>query len=179
MRVTRYAVIIGVHMGLSQDNIELLRRGALLHDIGKIGIRDDILLKPGDLTKKEYDTLREHPEIGARILGQAGPLRLIVPLVLHHHERYDGKGYPHGLKGVDIPQGARIIAVADAFEAMTADRPYRDAFSPERAVNELQQNAGSQFDPDIVKAFMDVLREDMRDVRSEVLNREPRTPILY
>jgi len=166
MRVTRYAVMIGAHMGLPQDDIEILRRGALLHDIGKIGIRDDILLKPGGLTEKEFDTFRKHPEIGARILGPEGPLRVIVPLVLHHHERYDGNGYPHGVKGADIPEGARIIAVADAFEAMTADRPYRRALSDEKAVMEMQQNTGSQFDPDIVRAFMEVLKEDMSDITS-------------
>jgi len=167
MRVTRYAVMIGMHIGLSQDEIELLRRGALLHDIGKIGIRDDILLKPGELTKKEWDEIRKHPEIGARILGPEGPLRVIVPMVLHHHERYDGRGYPHGLKGADIPEEARIIAVADAFEAITSDRPYRRAYSLERAVREIQQNAGSQFDPVIVEVFMDVLKEDTGDLMSE------------
>lgn len=167
MRVTRYAVMIGVHMGMSQENIELLRRGALLHDIGKIGIRDDILLKPGELTKKEWDEIRKHPEIGARILGPEGPLRVIVPMVLYHHERYDGRGYPHGLKGADIPEEARIIAVADAFEAITADRPYRRAYSLERAAKEIQQNAGSQFDPGIVRVFMDVLKEYTGDLTPE------------
>ena len=166
MRVTRYAVMIGAYMGLKQDEIEILRRGSLLHDIGKIGVRDDILLKPGALTIEEFDTFRKHPETGARILGPEGPLRLIVPLVLHHHERYDGNGYPHGLKGGDIPLGARIIAVADSFEAMTADRPYRKALTAEEAILEIRQNAGSQFDPDVVKAFMEVLKENMLDVSS-------------
>ena len=179
MRVTRYAVIIGVHMGLSQDDIEILRRGSLLHDIGKIGIRDDILLKPGGLTEKEFEIFREHPGIGARILGPEGPLRLIVPLVLYNHERYDGNGYPHGLKGEDIPVGARIIAVADAFEAMTADRPYRRALSVEKAVLEIHQNTGSQFAPDIVRAFMEVLKEDMSDIASGEADREPGTSGLY
>jgi len=166
MRVTRYAVMIGAYMGLKQDEIEILRRGSLLHDIGKIGVRDDIFLKPGALTIEEFDTFRKHPETGARILGPEGPLRLIVPLVLHHHERYDGNGYPHGLKGGDIPLGARIIAVADSFEAMTADRPYRKALTAEEAILEIRQNAGSQFDPDVVKAFMEVLKENMLDVSS-------------
>jgi len=160
MRVTRYVVLTGVHMGLSQENIETLRRGALLHDIGKIGIRDDILQKPGELTNKEYAMICEHPEIGARILGQEGLLSFIVPLVLHHHERYDGKGYPHGLKSIEIPLGARIIAVADAFEAMTANRPYRRKHSVDSAVWEIRQNAGRQFDPEIVAAFLDALKEE-------------------
>lgn len=179
MRVTRYTVMIGVHMGLKQDDIEILHRGSLLHDIGKIGIRDDILLKPGELTEKEFKTFRKHPEIGARILGPEGPLRPIVPLVLHHHERYDGRGYPHGLKGMDIPGGARIIAVADAFEAMTADRPYRRALSAEKAVKEIRQNSGSQFDPVIVEAFMEVLKEDMSDVTFRVVDNELGTSVLY
>ena len=160
MQVTRYAVLTGVHMGLPREDIENLRRGSLLHDIGKIGIRDNILQKPGKLTKKEYAMICEHPEIGARILGREGPLNLIVPLVLHHHERYDGQGYPHRLKGTEIPLGARIIAVADAFEAMTANRPYRREHSVDRAVRELRQNAGSQFDPEIVAAFLDILKEE-------------------
>lgn len=175
MRVTRYAVMIGVHMGLLQDKIELLRRGALLHDIGKIGIRDSVLLKTRKLTKEEHDIIRKHPEIGARILGPDGPLRLIVPIILHHHERYDGKGYPDGLKGSEIPEGARIIAVADSFEAMTAERPYRRAFSVEKAIRELRQNAGSQFDPAVVKVFLDVLKEDISDLSSEDEKRESGT----
>jgi len=161
VRVTRYAVMTGVRMGLPQDSLELLRRGALLHDIGKIGVPDGILLKPGGLTKEEHDKLRQHPEIGAKILEPEGPLRLIVPMVLHHHERYDGTGYPHGLKGMEIPMEARIIAVADAYEAMTADRPYRKAFQVKKAVREIQRHAGSQFDPEIVKLFMDVLKDDV------------------
>lgn len=160
MRVTKYAVMTGTRMGMSQINIEYLRWGALLHDIGKIGINDAILLKPDKLTKKEMETIREHPVIGARILVPDGPLRVIVPLVLYHHERYDGQGYPQGLKGTDIPIGARIIAVADAFEAMTADRPYRKAFSIKKAVQKLEQNAGSQLDPEIVEVFKDMLQKN-------------------
>ncbi|MEW6622432.1 MAG: HD-GYP domain-containing protein [Bacillota bacterium] len=163
MRVTRYSIMTGVYMKLPQDNLELLRRGALLHDIGKIGIRDDILLKKGKLTLEERDLVRKHPEIGARILGPDGPFRLVVPLILHHHERYDGRGYPHGLKGVDIPTGARIIAVADAFEAMTSYRPYRRAYTRDKAVKELQLHAGTQFDPDVVAAFMSILKEDLSE----------------
>ncbi|NPV70787.1 MAG: HD domain-containing protein [Firmicutes bacterium] len=161
MRVTRYAIMTGMRMGLSQDSIELLRRGALLHDIGKIGLPDNILLKPGKLTTSESEALRRHPEIGAKILGPE-PFQPIVPLVLYHHERYDGNGYPHGLKGTEIPQGARIIAAADAFEAITGDRPYRPALSYEAAARELQQNAGSQFDLEVVNAFMGVLNEEIR-----------------
>jgi len=157
--VTKYAVMIGETMGLSKHDLELLSHGSLLHDIGKIGIPDNILLKQGKLTEEEVTQLRKHPQIGARILGDDGPFKDIVPLVLYHHEYYDGSGYPYGLKGEEIPLGARIIAVADAFEAMTSNRPYRQRYSVVKAKEELLKGMGSQFDPTIVKAFIKVLKE--------------------
>jgi HD-GYP domain-containing protein (c-di-GMP phosphodiesterase class II) len=157
--VMSYSVKLGAHLGLSQDKLGILHQGALLHDIGKIGIPDDILYREGKLTDSEWKTVQRHPEIGARILGAEEPLGLIVPLVLYHHERYDGKGYPQGLKGRQIPQEARIIAVADAFEAMTSDRPYRPSLPVETAVAELKQNAGTQFEPEIVEAFLEMLNK--------------------
>ncbi len=157
IRVTEFSLLIGRHMGLPQDEIELLRRGALLHDVGKIGIQDYILLKPGELTEEEFGAIRRHPEIGARILEEAMPLSAVVPIVLHHHERYDGRGYPYGLKGTEIPLPARIVTVSDAFEAMTSNRTYRKALAFDRAIEELRLHAGTQFDPQIVDVCIDAL----------------------
>lgn len=155
--VTKYAKLIGNKLGLAKKEMEHLLNGALLHDIGKIGIPDNILLKKGRLTKEEFKQLRKHPKIGVEILGCEGPFKGIVPLILYHHEHYDGSGYPFGLKGEDIPLGARIIAVADAFEAMTSNRPYRQRYTVSKAKEELIKGAGKQFDPLIVKAFIDIL----------------------
>ncbi|MCL6447183.1 MAG: HD-GYP domain-containing protein [Armatimonadetes bacterium] len=157
LRVTRYALRIALRMALPRGLLEQLRVAALLHDIGKISVRDDILFKPGPLTAGEFACIRRHPAMGAKILGNHEELKAVTPLVLHHHERWDGKGYPDGLQGEEIPLGARIIAVADAFEAMTAHRPYRRALSRDEAVRELIKNAGTQFDSRIVETFLKCL----------------------
>ncbi|MEW6275116.1 MAG: HD domain-containing phosphohydrolase [Bacillota bacterium] len=157
LRVTRYALRIALRMALPRGFIEQLRVAALLHDIGKISVRDDILFKPGPLNAEEFACIRRHPVIGTKILGNHEELKAVTPLVLHHHERWDGKGYPDGLRREEIPLGARIISVADAFEAMTAHRPYRRALSRDEAVRELIKNAGTQFDSRIVETFLKCL----------------------
>ncbi len=130
-----------------KKNIDLIRNAGLLHDIGKIGIPDAILLKPFPLTPGEYQTIQKHAPLGANILDKAHSLKHLSPIVRHHHERYDGNGYPDRLKEQDLPIEARIIAIADAVEATASDRPYRRASSIEKIERELKQNSGSQFDP--------------------------------
>ncbi len=156
-RVTNYALEIGTQIGLSQDVMSSLRVAGLLHDLGKIGVPDVVLNKPGDLTHEERETVKEHPTVGANILRRAPHLENVVPAVLHHHERWDGSGYPDRLKGEEIPLVARLLAVADAFDAMTSDRPYRRRMSVHEALLQLQVNAGKQFDPSLVNAFIGVM----------------------
>jgi len=143
-------------MGLGADEIEKLRIGALLHDIGKIGIDGAILNKAGRLTDEEFEIIKGHPDIAANILSSLEFLTEVVPLVRHHHEHYAGGGYPLGIAGEEIPLGARIIAVADAFNAMTSDRPYRASLAHDAAIRELIKHSGTQFDPEVVRAFLRV-----------------------
>jgi diguanylate cyclase (GGDEF)-like protein/putative nucleotidyltransferase with HDIG domain len=154
--VGRYAELIARRLGLGDARVERIRAAGVLHDIGKLGVADAVLKKPGALTDEEWADMRRHPELGARILDHAN-LRDISAWVLAHHERIDGRGYPHGLAGADIPLEARILAVADAYEAMTADRAYRAALGHDAAQEELRAGAGTQFDPDVVEAFLAVL----------------------
>jgi len=146
-------------MGLSDEDLYIIEIGALLHDVGKIGVTDAILLKPGPLDSKEYEEILEHPAKGRNILSSIGYLEKMIPCVLHHHERYDGSGYPERLAGADIPLPGRIISVADAFDAMTSDRPYRSSMPVPRALAELRRGAGRQFDPKVVRAFLSVWRK--------------------
>ena len=125
-----------------------------MHDIGKIGVPDDILRKPGELTEQEWALMKRHPVIGAEILALVRPLHRVIPIVKHHQERYDGTGYPDGLAGEEIPLGARILAVVDAYSAMTDDRAYRRGLAPEQAFEELKRGAGTQFDPKVVEEFL-------------------------
>lgn len=153
-RVARYATLTAAEMGLSHDQRLSLEMAAYLHDIGKIGIPEEILLKPGRLDPEEAETMRAHPLIGASILEPVSFPWPITPVVRHHHERWDGTGYPAGLTGARIPVLARVLAVADAYEAMIAERPYRRGMSPEEGLAELRSAAGSQFDPEVVAAFV-------------------------
>ncbi|MGI6160734.1 MAG: HD domain-containing phosphohydrolase [Christensenellales bacterium] len=159
-RVSYYSQVIGKRMGLSEDELERLHLAGIFHDIGKIGTADDILLKRRALTKEEYDEIKKHPSKGAMILSAVSMFQDVVPIVLHHHERYDGKGYSDGLKGEEIGISARILAVADAFDAMTSDRHYRTHLTLEEAKKQLVQGSNTQFDKRVVDAFLDILETD-------------------
>ena len=152
--VSRYCVKIGEAMGLPQDDLKELAQAGLYHDIGKISLPDNILNKPSALTADEYDTIKTHAEIGYQILRAADEYSDLAIHALYHHERWDGTGYPTGLAGTAIPLFSRIIGVADAFEAMTADRPYRNRMSEAKAVKEIAKCAGTQFDPEIADVFV-------------------------
>lgn len=158
-RVFLYSLHVGRHLGLSPQDMIHLKYAALLHDLGKIGIPDSILLKPGTLTEDEYSTIKDHPIVGAAILDPIQFLRRVRDIIRHHHEHYDGKGYPDGLTADMIDVQGRIIAVVDAYDAMRSDRPYRNARTREEALKELHDLAGSQFCPDCVKAFDDTLAQ--------------------
>jgi len=153
-RVTRYSVAIGQEMGLSPDHLKELRRAASLHDLGKIGVRDAILNKPGRLTEEEVGEVVRHPEMATRILSPIPFFRKLLPSILHHHERFDGLGYPGRIKGKDIPLDSRIMAVCDAYDAMTSDRAYRAALPAEDAAAEILRCSGTQLDPEIVSVFL-------------------------
>ena len=164
-RVSEYSVLIGEKLGLTDDDIKTLRVGGLFHDIGKIGIPDSILLKESKLTDDEYSEIKNHPSIGAHILCNAEVFQDIIPIVKHHHERYDGKGYPSQLKGTDIPYLARITAVADAFDAMTSKRTYRNSMPIDIVRSEIEKNLGTQFDSEIGKIFLNILDNNYNEIR--------------
>jgi HD-GYP domain-containing protein (c-di-GMP phosphodiesterase class II) len=153
-RVTLYSTIIAEEMGLDEAEVRRVRMAGLLHDVGKIGIRDSVLSKPGSLTDEEFAVMKSHPAVGETILKPVLQLAEVIPGVVSHHERFDGRGYPRGLKGEEIPLLGRIIGVADAFDAMTSDRVYRPRLSDEFALEELKKHSGAQFDGRIVKAFL-------------------------
>jgi response regulator RpfG family c-di-GMP phosphodiesterase len=156
-RVTQWAVQIAHVMGMGQDEVDVMKFAGYLHDIGKIGIRDSILMKPMTLTPDEMAVIRTHPIIGERIVKPLGLMPLERSIIRHHHERWDGKGYPDGLQGEEIPLPARILAVADVFDAITSNRVYRKARPPADALRELQRSVGSQFDRQVVLAFQEIL----------------------
>lgn len=163
-RVSEYSQLIGRKLELSEADLKMLKIGGLFHDIGKIGIPDSILLKNTKLDDNEYSEIKNHPAIGAHILSNASVFQDIIPIVKHHHERYDGNGYPSKLKGNDIPYLARITAVADAFDAMTSRRSYRDCLSLDFVRNEILNNKGTQFDPEIADVFLDILENEPNEI---------------
>ncbi|OMH40677.1 HD domain-containing phosphohydrolase [Desulfurobacterium indicum] len=159
-RVAFYSKEIAKNMGLNEQQIEKIYMAALLHDIGKIGIPDSILLKPGKLTKKEFEIIKLHPVLSYELLKDIKPLKPIVDSIKYHHERIDGSGYPDGLKGKEIPLPARIIAVADSFDAMTSDRIYRKGMPKEKAIKELISLAGEKYDSDVVHAAIPIFKSE-------------------
>jgi HD-GYP domain-containing protein (c-di-GMP phosphodiesterase class II) len=158
-RVTKYALLIGAEMGLSPEDINTLRYASEIHDIGKISIPDFILNKPAKLNKLERHMIELHPVKGAQILEPLEFLKQVIPIVRHHHERYDGTGYPDGLKAGNIPLMARILACADSYDAMTSERPYKAKMSLREAIREIRSNAGKQFDPSVAALFIKILKK--------------------
>ncbi|MDR5684238.1 MAG: HD domain-containing protein [Armatimonadota bacterium] len=176
-RLRAYARAVGRRLGVEAEELHTLETAALLHDIGKIGIRDEVLLKPFKLSAAERREVEQHSIVGARILAAAGMPQAVVEAVRHNHERYDGKGYPAGLAGERIPRAARILAVVDAFEAMTSDRPYQPGMSWAQAAEELRRHRGTQFDPVVVDAFLSLLQsEDADRLAKEVSDVSGPTP---
>ena len=153
-----YATEIAHALNLPRNEIEHIRQAAVLHDLGKIGISEKILLKKAKLIKEEFEEIKKHPQIAAEILRPIHSMREVIPSILHHHERWDGKGYPDGLKGEEIPVGARIVAVADVYQALISDRPYRKRFPKDKAIDMIKEGGGTQFDPKVVKVFLEILR---------------------
>ena len=159
-RVMKNVLKLADRLDLTYRQKEILRYASLLHDIGKIAIDSSILTKQGPLTEEEWKQMKTHPLVGAHIIKKIGFLDDLIPVIMHHHERYDGGGYPDGtIKANQIPLEARILSVADSYEAMTSDRPYRKALSEDEAVQELKKNAGTQFDPNIVEVFLEILKK--------------------
>ena len=169
-RVSEYSVLIGKYLNLPEEEIHKLKVGGLFHDIGKIGVPDSILLKTSKLTDDEYSEIKNHPSIGAHILSNASIFQDIIPIVKHHHERFDGRGYPGKLAGENIPYLARIAAIADSFDAMTSKRTYRDCLPIDVVINEFEKNKGTQFDPEIANVFLSILR-DHYDQIEEIRNK--------
>ncbi|HTS83281.1 MAG TPA: HD domain-containing phosphohydrolase [Myxococcaceae bacterium] len=167
-RVVKYTEAIAERLGLRGPELEEIGRGALLHDIGKIGVSDAVLLKPAKLTPEEWKEMRKHPDIGYDMIRSIEFLNTPAAIVLSHQERFDGRGYPRGLRGEEIHIGARIFAVADTLDAMTSDRPYRRGTTFENSVDEIQRCAGSQFDPEVVRAFMDIGVKNLRRIKEDM-----------
>jgi putative nucleotidyltransferase with HDIG domain len=173
-RVVRYTTAIASRLGINGQDLEEIGRGALLHDIGKIGVPDAVLLKPGKLTQEEWKEMRKHPDIGHRMIHQIPFLSTPAQIVLSHQEKWDGEGYPRRLQGTEIPVGARIFAVADTLDAMTSDRPYRRGTTFANAIIEIERCAGSQFDPDVVRAFVDIGEMGLMKIKQDMLAEKQR-----
>jgi HD-GYP domain-containing protein (c-di-GMP phosphodiesterase class II) len=161
-RVNRFAMLIGERLQLNQNEQDILNWASILHDVGKIGVPESILNKPGRLNEEEFEVIKRHPKKGSDILRPLEQLKSCLPGILHHHERYDGKGYPQGLKGEEIPLCARIIAVADTFDAITSNRAYRPAKAAEKALAIIEDGVGTQLDPACVEAFKQVYEKTLK-----------------
>jgi putative nucleotidyltransferase with HDIG domain len=162
-RVAQYGQMIAEEMGCTEKELDVINFAGSLHDIGKIGIRDDILLKPGRLTDDEYEKIKEHPSIGAEIISKMGLWEEETEIIRHHHERYDGKGYPDGLKEKQIPKLSRILSVADCYDAMASDRSYRKKMEKNIVLDIIRENSGTQFDPQAVEAFLRIADQEVFD----------------
>ncbi len=168
-RVAYYSKLLAKEINLTSQEQERIYIGGLFHDIGKIGIPDSILQKPEQLTNEEYSEIKNHPLIGAQIINAASIFEDIIPIVKSHHERYDGKGYPNGLKGDEIPIYARIVAIADSFDAMTSDRQYRKGMTIDAAKTEIIRNIDTQFDGNIARAFVKILERDRKIIEEAIM----------
>lgn len=167
MRVAYYALCLGRAIGLSDEQLYELELASLFHDIGKIGIPDAILLKPQRLEEEEFQIMKKHPEISGEILRQLDGFKQVALYARHHHERYDGRGYPDGLKGDEIPLCSQIILIADTFDAMTSTRPYREKLSQEMAFEELLEFSGGQFNPRLTEVFIDCMKKEIKNNSEE------------
>jgi len=178
-RVAYYSVKIGEKLSLSRNELEILRVGGLFHDIGKIGISDEILLKKSKLTEDEYDVIKSHPNKGENILSSLSKFKEILSIVKHHHERVNGSGYPDGLKGDEIPLLTKIVAVADTFDAMTSNRVYRDDSKIKIAKDELIRVSGEQLDSKVVEVFIDILDNDFDNIKRELIEEKELISTFY
>ena len=164
-RVSAYSVLLGEKLGLSSRKLKTLKIGGIFHDIGKIGVPDSILLKEKGLTESEFAEIKKHPLVGAEMLAPVSYFNNIMPIIKYHHERYDGTGYPAGLKGEDIPYLARIVAVADSFDAMTSKRSYRNSLTKKKVIKQLELGKGTQFDPQIADAMLDIIINEPEKIK--------------
>lgn len=164
-RVAEYSVLLGKYLGLDESQLKTLKMGGLFHDVGKIGVPDSILQKESKLTDEEYSEIKNHPSIGAHILSSATIFKDIIPIVKHHHERYDGHGYPGQLQGENIPYFARITAIADTFDAMTSKRSYRDSLPIEKVISEFNRCKGTQFDEKLADIFLNILENHFDEIK--------------
>ena len=164
-RVAELTASVALQLRLTEDQVNRVRQAAILHDVGKIGIAETVLSKPDNLDDREWKAMMRHPEVGHEILSQVASLQGVAEVILSHHERFDGQGYPRGLKGDDIPIGSRIYAVVDAYAAMTSDRPYRKKMDHDIAVREIVRNSLTQFDPGVVEAFLEVVDSTEGSIR--------------